>query len=199
MVHILMIDIPWWFAVRSRRLVVTAGELEIMFGWSPGMHGSFTSRWTTGHITRLIVSSNNVEVYGVPVHVLDMRLFSCRIRGELSNIYEITQSCWRWSLQRVGERAEKNYDTDECDLEDEDDLFGEDCEDERIGKDNRCREDGEEKSDEGRESVIMWPRRQYRAPRWLEDYVIFWTVFHFHVLYFLWIIDLLFPSLSDIK
>lgn len=62
-----------WFAVRSRRVVVTAGELEIAFGWILGMLCAHRG-WRQDRITRL-VSPNNVEVDLVSRHELYIRHF----------------------------------------------------------------------------------------------------------------------------
>lgn len=67
----------------------------------------------TGHIIRL-VSPNNVEVDGVPRHVLDIRPFSCYIRRELSKRCDCSRSGLR--------RAEDERDGD---VEDERDVGSE--------------------------------------------------------------------------
>ena len=129
--------------------------------WVKPENARCTSQWRIGRITR-VISVNNVEVDGIPRHVLDIR------------------SVRRFEDERGGDGEDERGGDDEDEPGDEDgDERGDDDEDARggDGEDERVENDEEERGEadaltRGRESVsIGRHQRQRRLPKWLDGYL----------------------------
>ena len=121
--------------------------------WVKPPKAKCTSRWKLGRVTK-VVSNNNVEVNGIPRHILDIRAF---VEEEEDASRSGASTRTTRALREVEESGDGG---DDDDGEGEDD--GE-SEDDSEAEDNSEGEDGGEGG--GR------PVRERRAPVWFRDYV----------------------------